>query len=70
MGIQLVDIDINDKMLHGKKKQFFNTNNTAFVLKPEELRFVQKYIKAAPKQDKRLSFAPRKLETPGYQYTI
>jgi len=43
---------------------FFENEGHAFVLKPEELRFVPVYIDKPPDQDPKLSFGPRSVEKP------
>lgn len=49
---------------------FFEDEGHAFVLKPEELRFVPVVIKNPPKQDPALSFAPRSVSKPYFDIKI
>jgi hypothetical protein len=49
---------------------YFNKYNSAFVLKPIELRFVPKTIDAPQKQDKSLSYARRVVEKPYFRQEI
>ena len=50
--------------------EFFNENSAAFVLKPEKLRFVPVTISKPKKQDPKLSYATRKIESDFYNYNI
>jgi len=49
---------------------YFNKNNSAFVLKPVELRFVPKTISPPKKQDPSLSYARRVVEKPYFRQEI
>jgi hypothetical protein len=71
MGIQLTALQYqkNDTSLQ-EMRQFFNRANTAFVLKPEELRYVQRYIPPPKKQDPKLSFATRNNHAQGMKFDI
>jgi hypothetical protein len=71
MGIQLAAMQYqkNDTSLQ-EIREFFNRANTAFVLKPENLRFVQKYIAAPKKQDPKLSFSTRSAHAQGMKFDI
>jgi len=71
MGVQMAAMQYsnNDTSLQ-EMRDFFNKQNTAFVLKPEELRFVQKYIPAPKKQDPKLSFASKTETAQGLQFSM
>jgi|UniRef100_A0A6C0IL51 hypothetical protein len=71
MGIQLTAMQyyLNDTSLQ-EMREFFNRQNTAFVLKPENLRFVQKYIPAPKKQNPKLSFATKTGSAQGIKFNI
>lgn len=71
MGIQLTAMQYqkNDTSLQ-EMRQFFDRANTAFVLKPEELRYIEKYIPAPKKQDPKLSFATRTNQVQGMTFNI
>jgi len=71
MGIQLSALQYqkNDTSLQ-EMRQFFNRANTAFVLKPEELRYVQRYIHPPKKQDPKLSFATRNNHAQGMKFDV
>ena len=71
MGIQLAAMQYqkNDTSLQ-EMREFFNRASSAFVLKPENLRFVQKYIPAPKKQDPKLSFATRSKHAQGMKFDI
>lgn len=71
MGVQMAAMQYsnNDTSLQ-EMRDFFNKQNTAFVLKPEELRFVQKYIPAPKKQDPKLSFATKSETAQGLQFNM
>ena len=49
---------------------FFAEQNSAFVLKPEHLRYVKIKINVPPPQDPALSYAPRKIQSDYYNFTI
>lgn len=71
MGVQMAGMQYsnNDTSLQ-EMRDFFNKQNTAFVLKPEELRFIQKYIPAPKKQDPKLSFATKSETAQGLQFSM
>jgi len=71
MGVQMTAMQYNnnDTSLQ-EMRDFFNKQNTAFALKPEELRFVQKYINAPEKQDPKLSFATKTAVAQGLQFKM
>ena len=71
MGVQLTAMQyfMNDTSLQ-EMREFFNRQNTAFVLKPENLRFVQKYIPAPKKQNPKLSFATKTGSAQGIKFNI
>ena len=71
MGIQLIGMAYQKQDTSFlEMEEFFNKNNTAFVLKPQELRFVQKYIPPPKKQDKRLSFASKPAQAQGLPFSM
>lgn len=49
---------------------FFAEKNSAFVLKPENLRYVQVTVKVPPPQDPALSYASRSVSSDYYNFTI
>ena len=49
---------------------FFAENNSAFVLKPVNLRYVPVKINVPPPQNPALSYAPRKIKSDYYNFTI
>lgn len=71
MGIQLIGMSFQKQDTSFLElNEFFNTRNTAFVLKPKELRFVQTYLPAPKKQDPKLSFAPKVTQAQGMQIKL
>tara|TARA_B100001057_G_scaffold500963_1_gene619277 strand:- start:5138 stop:6316 length:1179 start_codon:yes stop_codon:yes gene_type:complete len=50
--------------------EFFNENSAAFVLKPDSQRFIPVTISKPAKQDPKLSYATRKIESDFYNYNI
>ena len=71
MGIQMTALQYqkNDTSLQ-EMREFFNRENTAFVLKPEKLRYIQRYIPPPKKQDPKLSFATRNKKAQGLKFDI
>lgn len=51
-------------------ESFFAENNSAFVLKPANLRFIPVTINVPPPQDPALSYAPRTVQSDYYKFTI
>jgi hypothetical protein len=51
-------------------ESFFAEQNSAFVLKPEHLRYEVVKIKVPPPQNKDLSYAPRNVKSDYYDFTI
>ena len=49
---------------------FFNEAGRAFVLKPENMRYIPETIKAPPAQDPKLSFATRTIKSDFYKFDI
>lgn len=49
---------------------FFAENNSAFVLKPENLRYILTTVKSPPPQDPSLSYAKRSIKSDYYNFTI
>lgn len=48
----------------------FNQYNSAFILKPLELRYVPKYAKKPIPQNPKYSYAPKKIEKPYFKHTL
>lgn len=48
----------------------FNTNGSAFILKPEALRYIPIMAKTPSKQDPSLSYAPREVKKPYFRHVI
>lgn len=71
MGIQMIAMRFqNQDVVFQEQDAFFDANNSAFVLKPAPLRFIQKYIPAPTKQDPKLSFAKREMREDSYHFDI
>ena len=71
MGIQIIGMAYQTQdTSFFEMEEFFDKNNTAFVLKPPELRFVQKYIPKPKKQDPRLSFSSKPSQAQGLQFKM
>ena len=49
---------------------FFNQNNSAFVLKPDKLRYQVVVIESPPPQDPKLSYATRTVSSEYYNFDI
>lgn len=64
MRFQTVDANLEEVI------QFFDNAGTAFVLKPENLRYKQETIPEPPKQDPNLSYATRTIESNYYKFEI
>jgi hypothetical protein len=64
MRYQLIDINVEENDL------FFNQNNTAFVLKPERLRYIPITIPLPPPQNPEVSYATRTIESDFYKFNI
>ena len=63
-------IEINLEICRILYDLFFSENNTAFVLKPENLRFVPVTVdKPAPPPEK-YSYKPRPIKSDFYSFTI
>jgi len=50
--------------------ELFNNSNSAFILRPEELRFKPLLINAPKKQDPKLSYAQRKIQKPYFSHVL
>lgn len=48
----------------------FNNKNTAFLLKPEHLRYEPIHAKTPTKQNKNLSYAPKELKKPYFRHVL
>jgi hypothetical protein len=71
LGIQFTAINFsNENSLYTKTLNLFNNNGTAFILKPEKLRYKPMYIPIPNDPPPGYSFAPRKLESRYYSFTI
>lgn len=71
MGIQMPamrfqQVDVNEE----ENEVFFDNTGYAFVLKPERLRYVPVTIPAPPKQDPKMSYATRTVESDYYNFNI
>ncbi len=64
MRYQTVDANLEEMI------QFFDNAGTAFVLKPENLRYKPETIPEPPKQDPKLSYATRNIESDYYKFEI
>jgi hypothetical protein len=64
MRYQLADINVEENDL------FFNQNRTAFVLKPDRLRYIPITIPLPPPQDPAVSYATRTIESDFYKFNI
>ena len=64
MRYQLADINVEENDL------FFNQNRTAFVLKPDRLRYIPITIPLPPPQDPAVSYATRTIESDFYKFDI
>jgi len=51
-------------------ESFFAQSNSAFVLKPDNLRYTPTVAKRPPPQDPKLSYAPRAIKSDYYNFTI
>jgi hypothetical protein len=71
MGCQLIGMRYQKKDSNLiENNMFFDKNNTAFVLKPEQYRYIPKIIKLPPPQNPKLSFATRTVNSPYYNFKI
>jgi hypothetical protein len=64
MRYQKIDANIEENNV------FFDTNNSAFVLKPENLRYIPETIPLPPPQNPELSYATRVVQTDYYKFDI
>ena len=70
-GCQMVCMSyqkMDDNMKHYLDK--FNQAGTAFILKPERLRYIPVTIPAPPPQNPQLSYAPKSIALPMYTTSI
>ena len=51
-----------------ENESFFNNSQSAFVLKPENMRYIAVYTKELPPQDPKLSYATRNVTTDFYSF--
>tara|TARA_Y100000816_G_scaffold292612_1_gene289090 strand:+ start:7970 stop:9112 length:1143 start_codon:yes stop_codon:yes gene_type:complete len=71
MGCQLIGMRFSERNVSFvEQEEFFNDNGTAFVLKPADLRFVQKYIPKPKPQNPKLGFQTRAIVAPGMNFNI
>jgi len=71
MGVQCIGMSYqNQDTSFLELDEFFNSNNSAFVLKPADLRYVQNYISAPKKQDPKLSFATKTSHAQGLSFQM
>jgi hypothetical protein len=70
-GCQMIAMcyQVNDIFLQ-ENNQFFDNNGSAFVLKPEKLRYIPVTIPAPPPPDPALSFETRTVSSPYYSFNI
>jgi hypothetical protein len=64
MRYQLIDGNIETNNI------FFNDNNSAFVLKPDNLRYIPEMIPIPPMQNPQLSYATRTIQSDFYKFDI
>jgi hypothetical protein len=70
-GVQFIGMNNqNDDTNLQFYNQVFNSDNTAFVLKPAELRYIPVTIKAPKPQNPALSYAERNVSTDYYKFNI
>jgi hypothetical protein len=71
LGIQFTAINFsNEDSLYTKTMNLFNDNGSAFILKPENLRYVPLYIPVPNDPPPGYSFAPRNLEGRYFNFQI
>ena len=72
LGIQMVAVRYQTSDVNLEEQTYyFNAENHAFVLKPAKFRYIQKCIPIPKKQNKALSFAPKKMDgPPGTKFAI
>jgi hypothetical protein len=64
MRYQVVDTNLEENDM------FFNDAGSAFVLKPEKLRYVPETIPDPPPQNPEVSFATREVSSDFYKFEI
>jgi hypothetical protein len=64
MRYQEIDVNVEENDV------FFDQNGHAFVLKPENLRYVPVTVPAPPNQDPKLSYATRTVKSDYYKFEI
>jgi hypothetical protein len=70
-GCQLIAMALNKKGTNlDYYNNLFNEQNSAFVLKPENLRYIPITIPQPPPPDPKLSYARRDVETNYYKFNI
>lgn len=70
-GCQLVGMNVQNKDDNlNFYINFFQEKNKAFILKPENLRFVQKLMSAPTTQDPKLSYATREVKADYYSFNM
>jgi len=70
-GCQLIGMNIQNKDDNLKFYiDFFQNKGKAFVLKPENLRFIQKLMSAPTTQDPKLSYATREVKDDYYSFNM
>jgi hypothetical protein len=71
LGIQMTAINFsNEDEMYDKTVNFFSDNGTAFVLKPENLRYRPMYIAIPNDPPASYSFAPRDISSRYYNFNI
>ena len=66
IGMSFQNYDVNLQHYN----EFFDSNRSAFVLKPKELRFIPVTIPVPEPQDPKLSYATRNIKSDFYNYNI
>ena len=70
-GCQLVAIPLQQRgVFTDYYNKYFNDQNSAFVLKPPELRYIHVTIPIPPPPDPKLSYQKREVETDYYKFDI
>lgn len=66
LGMRYQNIDVNIE----ENDAFFNNNGYAFVLKPENLRYIPVTVPLPPPQNPELAYAPKIVESDFYNFSI
>jgi len=71
MGCQMVCMNfqtMDTNMIYYLEE--FNSKGSAFMIKPESLRYIKVYAETPTKQDPKLSYAPKQLKKPYFNHII